>query len=145
FTAEDFDPEKFASIVKASGARYFVLTSKHHEGFTLWPSKTSWNWNAVDLGPKRDLVGELKQSISKEGIHFGLYFSQYEWFNPLYMNDAEENTTDYVDQVSYPQMLEIVNNYGPEVVWSDGDWDQSDTYWKSKEFLAWLYNERLVN
>ena len=60
FTVEDFDPNAFASIVKASGARYFVLTSKHHEGFTLWPSKTSWNWNAVDLGPKRDLVGKLK-------------------------------------------------------------------------------------
>ena len=39
--------------------RYVVLTSKHHEGFTNWPSHVSWNWNSMDVGPKRDLVGEL--------------------------------------------------------------------------------------
>uniref|UniRef100_A0A914Q0P2 alpha-L-fucosidase n=1 Tax=Panagrolaimus davidi TaxID=227884 RepID=A0A914Q0P2_9BILA len=59
FTAEDFNPKEFASIVKASGAKYFVFTSKHHEGFTMWSSSTSWNWNAGDIGPKRDIVGKL--------------------------------------------------------------------------------------
>ena len=57
FTAEMFDPNYWTEVLKASGAKYVVLTSKHHEGFTLWPSKYSFSWNAMDVGPKRDLVG----------------------------------------------------------------------------------------
>ncbi len=54
FKAEMFNPESWAELFKDAGAKYVVLTSKHHEGFTLWPSKESWNWNAVDIGPHRD-------------------------------------------------------------------------------------------
>jgi alpha-L-fucosidase len=59
FTARHFDPDYWASVFQSSGAKYIVLTSKHHEGYTLWPSKTSWNWNSMDIGPKRDLVGKI--------------------------------------------------------------------------------------
>ncbi|VDN57505.1 unnamed protein product [Dracunculus medinensis] len=141
FTAEFFDANKFREIVEASGAKYFVFTSKHHEGYTMWPSKTSWNWNSVDVGPKKDIVGELKTAFSSAGIHFGLYFSLFEFFNPYYIQDQQKNTSDYVERRSYPQLLELVNIYEPELIWSDGDWEMSENYWKSKEFLAWLYNE----
>lgn len=57
FTAEFYDPDKWAELFSAAGAKYIVLTSKHHEGFTLWPSKHSWGWNALDIGPHRDLLG----------------------------------------------------------------------------------------
>ncbi|KAL3123779.1 hypothetical protein niasHT_009992 [Heterodera trifolii] len=135
----------YADFAKSSsGARYFVLTSKHHEGFTLWPSATSWNWNAVDIGPHRDLVKAFSDSIRAQNIHFGLYFSLFDWFHPLFLNDVKKHRTDFVQTVSYPQLLEIVNGYHPEVIWSDGDWEQPDTYWRSKEFLAWLYNESPV-
>ena len=59
FTAEFYDPVEWAKIFNASGARYVVLTSKHHEGFTNWPSNVSWGWNSMDVGPKRDLVGKF--------------------------------------------------------------------------------------
>ncbi|KAM3725734.1 putative alpha-L-fucosidase [Dirofilaria immitis] len=144
FTAEHFNASMFQDIVEASGARYFVFTSKHHEGFTMWPSATSWNWNSVDVGPHRDIVGELKNAFLESKVHFGLYFSQYEWFNRYYINDRKYSTADYVKYVSYPQMLEIVRNYEPEIIWSDGDWEMSDDYWKSKEFIAWLYNSSPV-
>nr|CAG4651697.1 EOG090X03KG [Triops cancriformis] len=85
FTAEFYDPKEWAQIFNKSGAQYIVLTSKHHEGYTLWPSKYSWNWNAMD-----------------------------------------------------------VDTYQPEVIWSDGDWEAKDAYWKSTDFLAWLYNESPV-
>jgi len=55
FTTEFFEPQKWAKLFKQSGV---VLTSKHHDGYALWPSKRSAGWNSVDIGPKRDLVGQ---------------------------------------------------------------------------------------
>jgi alpha-L-fucosidase len=58
FTASFYDPNEWADIFEASGAKYVVITAKHHEGFCMWPSQTSWNWNSFDIGPKRDIVGK---------------------------------------------------------------------------------------
>ena len=62
-----------------------VLTSKHHEGWCNFKGSYHWNWNSVDLGPKRDLVGDLTQSVRAAGLHMGLYHSLREWYNPLYL------------------------------------------------------------
>uniref|UniRef100_A0A336KF97 Putative alpha-L-fucosidase n=1 Tax=Culicoides sonorensis TaxID=179676 RepID=A0A336KF97_CULSO len=147
FTAELFNPDEWAEIFEKSGAKYIVLTSKHHEGYTLWPSKYSFGWNSKDVGSHRDLVGELRHSIvTKTDMKFGLYHSLFEWFNPLHLKDKENNLTtqDFVTNKVYPEMIELVNKYKPEVFWSDGDQGPSDEYWKSKEFIAWLYNESPV-
>jgi alpha-L-fucosidase len=63
FKAELFDPAQWAGLFRESGAKYVVMTSKHHEGFTLWPSTQSWNWNSVDIGPHRDLCGDLTKAV----------------------------------------------------------------------------------
>eukprot|EP01133_Synstelium_polycarpum_P007929 gene7929-9317_t len=148
FTAHLYDPDQWASIFKQSGAKYVVLTSKHHEGFTMWDSPQSWGWNAVDVGPRMDVVEMLTKSVKAAGLHMGLYFSQFEWFNPLYLADAASGspptTQDYVNSVSFPQMFDIVNRYEPEVIWSDGEWLQPSEYWRSTEFLAWLYSNSTV-
>lgn len=146
FTTELFDPTEWASIFNKSGARYVVLTSKHHEGYTLWPSNYSFNWNAKDVGPNKDLVGELAEAVRKVGIRFGLYHSLYEWYNPLYLRDKKNNfrTDDFVKSKIRPEMEELVNAYRPDVLWSDGDWEAPDTYWNSTDFLAWLYNDSPV-
>ncbi|XP_012666840.1 tissue alpha-L-fucosidase [Otolemur garnettii] len=65
FTARFYHPEEWASLFQAAGAKYVVLTTKHHEGFTNWPSPVSWNWNSKDVGPHRDLVGELGTALRK--------------------------------------------------------------------------------
>ena len=140
FTCEMFEPEDWANIFKESGAKYVVLTSKHHEGFTLWPSSNSWNWNAVDVGPHRDLAGDLINAVRAEGLRMGYYYSLYEWYNPLYKSDVNR----YVDDHMIPQMKDLVNRYKPDIVWTDGEWDHPSEVWKSTEFLAWLYNESPV-
>ena len=72
--------------------------------------------------------------------------SLFEWFNPLYLADKESNFTssEFVDQKIYKELLDLVTKYKPSVIWSDGDWEANSEYWKSKEFLAWLYNDSPV-
>ncbi|KAF5277100.1 hypothetical protein FQA39_LY06338 [Lamprigera yunnana] len=147
FTAEFFDPADWASLFQQSGAKYVVLTSKHHEGYTLWPSTHSFSWNSKDVGPHRDLVGDLAAAIRlSTDLKFGVYHSLYEWYNPMYLADKQNNfATDlFVQNKVYPGLLEVVNNYQPEIIWSDGEWEAPYTYWKSTEFLAWLYNDSPV-
>ncbi len=140
FKAEHFNPAQWADVFKKSGAKYVVLTSKHHEGFTLWPSAESWNWNSVDIGPHRDLCGDLSKAVKEAGLHMGFYYSLYEWYNPLYRSNLEK----YVDNHMIPQMKDLVTRYEPDIVWTDGEWDYPSEKWKSTEFLAWLYNESTV-
>ncbi|GHV49117.1 alpha-L-fucosidase [Bacteroidia bacterium] len=140
FTCELFNPAQWATLFRKAGAKYVVLTSKHHEGFTLWPSEQAWNWNAVDVGPHRDLAGDLTTAVRREGLHMGFYYSLYEWFNPLYKADVDK----YVSAHMIPQMKDLVNRYHPELVWTDGEWDYPSERWKSTEFLAWLYNDSPV-
>lgn len=77
FTASLWEPDRWANLIKDSGAKYVVLTSKHHEGFCNWPSKWSWNWNSNDIGPKRDVVGDLAKAVRSVNLTFGLYYSLY--------------------------------------------------------------------
>ncbi|KAJ3613116.1 hypothetical protein NHX12_019368 [Muraenolepis orangiensis] len=147
FTAEFFDAKEWVDIFASSGAKYIVMTTKHHEGFTLWGSKTSWNWNAVDVGPKRDLVAEVVDALrAKGGLRLGLYHSLFEWFNPLYLKDAAGgyNTSYFPAAKTLPELYDLVARYRPEVLWSDGDGDAPDSYWNSTGFLAWLYNDSPV-
>ncbi|XP_008846826.1 tissue alpha-L-fucosidase [Nannospalax galili] len=146
FTARFFQPEQWAELFEAAGAKYVVLTTKHHEGFTNWPSSVSWNWNSKDVGPHRDLVGELGAALRMRNIRYGLYHSLLEWFHPLYLLDKKNGlkTQHFVTAKTMPELYDLVNRYKPDLIWSDGEWECPDSYWNSTGFLAWLYNDSPV-
>jgi len=83
WTASAFDPDAWIRLFQEAGAKYFVLTSKHHDGFALWPTATN-SRNAVEMGPRRDLVGALFDAAHRAGdqVKPGLYYSIPEWYNP---------------------------------------------------------------
>lgn len=146
FTAELFDADGWADIFARSGAKYVVLVSKHHDGFALWPSREaneSWArpWNAVEVGPHRDLVGELTAAVRRRDLEMGFYFSLYEWFNPRWLaGDVDA----YVDKHLFPQFKDLVTRYSPSVIFSDGEWDLPSQKWRAPELLAWLFNDSAV-
>ena len=142
---EFFDPDHWADVFTRSGAKYVVLTSKHHEGFALWPSQEAsktWGrpWNAVEIGPKRDLLGDLTTAVRAKGLRMGIYYSLYEWYNPLYLSDKPR----YVAEHMMPQFKDVVTRYKPSIIFSDGEWDMTSSEWRSPELLAWLFNESPV-
>ncbi|XP_071744404.1 alpha-L-fucosidase [Lepeophtheirus salmonis] len=140
---EFFNASHFAKLVHDAGAKYFVFTSKHHDGFVNFNSSYTFGWRSLDIGPKRDVVGELSSAFSEyPTVKFGLYHSLFEWFNPLYLADKQANfsTRHFVENKMMPELKQLVEKYHPEVIWSDGDWEALPEYWGSKDFLAWLFN-----
>ena len=145
FRAELFDPAHWADVFVRSGAKYIVLTSKHHEGFALWPSREAsktWGrpWNAVETGPHRDLLGDLTTAVRAHGLRMGIYYSLYEWYNPLYLSDKAR----YVAEHMMPQFKDVVTRYQPAIIFADGEWDLPSSEWRTPELLAWLFNESPV-
>lgn len=142
FTCDLFDADQWAKAFEESGAKYVVLTSKHHDGYCLWPSEEAdlaWGrpWNSTNSGPGRDLVGELTEAVRKTDVKMGLYYSIYEWFNPLYTADVDL----FVDKHLIPQFKDMVNRYHPAVIFTDGEWDHPAATWRTSEMLTWLFNE----
>ncbi|HEV2134448.1 MAG TPA: alpha-L-fucosidase [Terracidiphilus sp.] len=133
--SKKWNPDDWAKIFHDAGARYVVLTTKHHEGFTLWPS-TTVNPNPSipqnERHAERDIVGELTAAVRKEGMKMGLYYSGgYDWtFNsgPIetaadYQSVKPENQA-YGDY-AFAQIHELIDRYHPSVLWNDIDWPKT--------------------
>jgi alpha-L-fucosidase len=153
--AEKFDPRDWVRLFNDAGAKYFVLTSKHHEGMALFDSTVSGR-DTVDIGPKRDLAGELFSAAREDGrLRSGFYYSLYEWFNPSYTGRPARNpytgeeipylgapqVDDYVDDYMLPQLRELIDQYDPDVLWCDGQWEQPAAHWKMAPLIADYYNQ----
>ena len=151
FKAELFNPYEWADIFKESGAKYVVLVSKHHDGYALWPSKFNRNWNSVDTGPKRDIVGELTTAVREKDLKMGLYYSLAEWNHPLHRwyTDPHDSIGDYVEQYMVPQFKELITEYKPSLIFADGEWYNTAKQWRAAELINWYYKtvgeEAIVN
>ncbi|KAM7297082.1 hypothetical protein ISCGN_022235 [Ixodes scapularis] len=145
FTCEFYNPEHWVDLLQRSGVKYAVFTAKHFEGYAMWPSKYSWNWNSKDVGPERDLLGDFARVLrATSRLKLGVYYSLYEWFNPLFLDDREASykKNEFVRHKIAPELHDLVRRYEPDLVWSDGDWEAPESYWESTKFLAWLYSNR---
>ena len=131
FRAENYDPAAWAALAKESGMGYAVLTTRHHDGFALWPTKTS-GFHAVNLGPKRDLVGAFVDAFRQAGLRVGLYYSPADWFHADYpgphfrdwpgvddwkSEEARQRFVAYYRE----QLRELMTQYGKiDYLWYDG-------------------------
>ncbi len=88
FKAEKFDPDAWALLFKKAGARYIIPTAEHHDGFALWDSKLT-KWDAMDMGPHRDLIGDLAKSVRKQGLKFGVSNHRMEHWSFMYPKNPD--------------------------------------------------------
>jgi alpha-L-fucosidase len=141
FTASDYNPQLWVELIKGSGARYAVLTSKHHDGVALWDTRLS-SLNVVDATPaKRDLIMPFVEELRKKGLKVGLYYSLLDWSQPDYPNKTKSVKRYTADSLrwerfikfDFGQITEISNNFRPDLYWFDGDWEQSADRWKAPE------------
>ena len=119
FTAEKFDPVEWAKLFREAGARYIVPVAEHHDGFTMYATPLT-RWNAAEMGPKRDVIGELTNAFRKEGLVAGLssHRAEHWWF----MNGGRVFPSDVQDP-------EFADFYGPAMPSPEGntpEWNQDD-------------------
>ena len=149
FTAENYDPAYWARLIKESGARYTVITTKHHDGFALWDTKAG-DFDAVEDSPAgRDLIAPFAEQVRKQGIRLGLYFSLIDWPREDYPNIYRNGPAKYdikkdpkrwqhfVD-FNFAQLRELNDTWKPDLYWFDGDWEQTAEDWKAKEIVEML-------
>ncbi len=134
FNPTKFDADEWVSLAKAAGMKYIVITSKHHDGFAMFHSAAS-KFNIVDATPfNRDVIKELSLAAAKQGIKFGVYYSQsQDWNHPG--GDAVHREAnphrgwdpgqagsfdEYLKTVAEPQVRELLTDYGPiSILWWD--------------------------
>lgn len=143
FTASKYNPEEWAALIKESGARYAVITTKHHDGVALWPTKEKHFSTVKNTPAKRDLIKPFFNALEKQGIKKGAYFSLIDWSHPDYpaiLRDS--NRYKMQDDLArwgrfktfaHNQIDELLANYNPDLWWFDGEWEHSSKEWESEK------------
>lgn len=154
FTASGYNPGEWAKLITGSGAGYAVLTTKHHDGVALWDTKCS-DLNVVSQTPAgRDLILPFVKELKKNNLKVGLYYSLLDWSHPDYPNQTR-TVKRYTDdslrwakfvKFNFCQLEELSKNYKPDLIWFDGDWEQSAEAWKAKELSEKLrdWNKNII-
>lgn len=136
FNPSLFDADAWVKAIKNSGAKYICITTRHHDGFSMFGTKHS-DYNIVDATPfGRDLIKEISEACQKHDIALHLYYSQLDWgrsdYNPIGRTghepgrDTSGNWQDYLDFMD-AQLTELLTNYGPVgAIWYDGMWDRDE-------------------
>jgi alpha-L-fucosidase len=146
FTASKYDPTAWANLFKEAGARYTVITTKHHDGVALWDTKEK-HYDVIRNTPaKRDLIEPLVLALRKNDIKVGAYFSLIDWSHPDYPGFLKDSSRYKVanDPARWKrfqgffqnQLTELSTKFNPDLWWFDGDWEHSAEEWESSKVRA---------
>lgn len=154
FNPQEFNAKDWVRMAKNAGMKYITITSRHHDGFSMFKTKAS-PYNIVDATPyKKDPIKELAKECAKEGIELNLYYSLLDWGRPDYgfgkpvVNGAPENT-DWNSYINFmkTQLTELITNY-PNIrgIWFDGHWEKLTANWHYNEIYALIHklNPRIL-
>ncbi len=150
FNPTNWDPVSLARTAKSLGMQYAVFTTKHHDGYAMFDTKTS-DFGVMHSPYGRDIVREFVDAFRAEGLRIGLYFSLIDWHHadyPAFRDDdkpyrfgcsrppTDEQWARFIDAM-FEQVRELLTNYGQiDVLWFDGGWERKPEQWKAKEMEA---------
>lgn len=157
FSASHYNPEDWVKLIKDSGAKYAVITTKHHDGVSLWDSKAE---KAITI-PKnslaqKDVLTPFVSELKKSGLKTGLYYSLPDWSHPYYDNntktkkryDIKNDSKRWGNFINYyqSQLNELSDQFKPDLLWFDGDWEHSSEEWRAPKTLENLrkYNPTII-
>lgn len=157
FSACKYQPENWVQLIKDSGAKYSVITTKHHDGVALWDSKAEKATTVPQhSSAKKDVLTPFITELKKSGLKTGLYYSLPDWSHIYYdiktrtekryelKNDAQR----WQNYITYyqTQLNELSTQYQPDLLWFDGDWEHTSAEWHASETLENLrkYNPNII-
>ena len=138
FDPKKFDPDSWVRLAKDAGMRYVVLTSRHHDGFSLFDSQVS-DFTAPKTAAKRDLIRAYVEACHRGGMRVGFYYSLLDWRYPAYFKGPKADPVGWNELVAYAhaQVRELCSEYGRiDVLWYDGGWPYTAEDWRSAELNA---------
>ena len=162
FKAEKFNATEWVDLFQKAGAKYVIPVAEHHDAFAMYKSNVT-RWNSVEMGPKRDVVGELQKATEKAGMRFGV--SSHFAFNWDYFNKEERFDTwnpEYEDlygpkheryapvskefmDLWWKRTTDIIDSYKPEILWFDFYIDKPEFAPYHPKLAAYYYNMGLSN
>ena len=131
FYPSKFNAKAWVRAFRNAGARYVTITSRHHDGFSMWPTKVDDGYNISKTPFGRDVLKELATACEEEGLQLNLYYSLMDWHRKDYpVGECAEKVLgkqkgDYVSYKSFmmKQITELIDNYHPGCIWFDGEWE----------------------
>ena len=151
FCPSKFDAKEWVRVIKGAGAKYITITSRHHDGFSLWPSKADETGYTIANTPfKRDILGELAAECKAEGLQLNFYYSLMDWHRKDYpAGDVAckvfgRQKGDYRSYKKFmmDQIAELIDSYHPGNIWFDGEWEHArhkDGEWNRT--LDWEFDD----
>lgn len=150
FNAEKFSAKEWVGIAKQAGMKYIIITSKHHDGFCIWDTKTT-DYNIMNSPFGRDVLKELSDECKKAGIKFCTYYSILDWYHPDYntagtyggpgfeLPNGQKGDMDRYVGYMKNHLQEIIKNYGPlGIMWFDGEWESPWNYERGQDLYKYV-------